>query len=47
MILISHRANSISQLVNLDKKYGVEIDIRDDRKSLIIVHDPFKKGIKL
>jgi hypothetical protein len=47
MILISHRANSISQLVNLDKKYGVEIDIRDDGKSLIIVHDPFKKGIKL
>ncbi len=47
MILISHRANTISQLINLNKEYGVEIDIRDDGKNLIIVHDPFKKGIKL
>jgi predicted PilT family ATPase len=31
----------------LDKNYGVEIDIRDNGKELIVVHDPYKKGILL
>ena len=44
MQLISHRVNKLEDLKKLDKKYGVEIDIRDDGKKLIIVHDPFKKG---
>ena len=47
MILISHRVNKIKELIKLNPKYGVEIDIRDNGKELIIVHDPFKKGIKL
>ncbi len=47
MYLISHRINSIKQLKKLDKKYGIEIDIRDDGKKLIVVHDPFKKGVQL
>ena len=47
MNLIAHRINTIKQLKNLDPKYGIEIDIRDDGKDLIIVHDPFKKGVKL
>lgn len=47
MYLISHRVNSIKKLKNLDKKYGVEIDIRDEGNKLIVVHDPFKKGEKL
>lgn len=47
MQLISHRINTIRELKKLDKNYGVEIDIRDDGKDLIVVHDPFKKGIKL
>ena len=47
MYLISHRINSIKQLKKLDKKYGIEIDIRDDGKKLIVVHDPFKKGVRL
>ena len=47
MYLISHRINSIKQLKRLDKKYGIEIDIRDDGNNLIVVHDPFKKGVQL
>ena len=47
MDYIAHRINSISQLKKLNSDYGVEIDIRDDKKDLVVVHDPFKKGIKL
>ena len=47
MDYIAHRINTIKQLKLLDNKYGIEIDIRDDGKDLIIVHDPFKEGVKL
>ena len=47
MYYIAHRINTINQLKKLDKKYGIEIDIRDNRKNLIVVHDPFKKGVLL
>ena len=47
MQYIAHRINTINQLKKLDKKYGIEIDIRDNGKNLIVVHDPFKKGILL
>ena len=47
MILIAHRINKISQLNNINPKFGIEIDIRDDNKKLIVVHDPFKKGEEL
>ncbi len=41
---IIHRVNKKSDLVNLDKNYGVEIDLRSWGKDLIINHDPFLKG---
>ncbi len=47
MQLISHRVNKVEDLKKLDQKYGVEIDIRDIGKKLVVVHDPFKKGINL
>ena len=47
MDYIAHRINSISQLKKLNSDYGIEIDIRDDKKDLVVVHDPFKKGVKL
>lgn len=47
MYYIAHRINTINELKKLDKKYGIEIDIRDSGKNLIVVHDPFKKGILL
>ena len=34
MILIAHRINSINNLKKLDKKYGVEIDLRDYNNNL-------------
>ena len=47
MNLIAHRINKIEQLKKIDPNYGIEIDIRDNGKDLILVHDPFKKGEKL
>ena len=39
-----HRVNSSNQLRGLDTNYGVEVDLRSDGNSIIINHDPFKKG---
>ena len=41
---IIHRINTISQLKNIDKKYGVEIDIRSFKSKLILNHEPYVKG---
>ncbi len=41
---IIHRINTISQLKNLDKKFGVEIDIRSFKSKLILNHEPYSKG---
>lgn len=47
MHLIAHRINTIKQLKKINSDYGIEIDIRDNKNNLIVVHDPFKKGVKL
>ena len=47
MEIIIHRVNNISKLKNIPKKYGIEIDVRDFNKDLILSHDPFKNGTKL
>ena len=44
MKLISHRRNTVSQLLATDSKYGVEVDIRSEGARLIIHHDPFMAG---
>ena len=44
MEVIIHRINNSSKLLTIPKKYGVEIDVRDYKKELILSHDPFKKG---
>ena len=46
MIIIKHRVNSIKKLKKTSKKYGVEIDLRSDKKIVYLQHDPFKKGVK-
>ena len=46
MIIIKHRVNSITKLKKTSKKYGVEIDLRSDKKIVYLQHDPFKKGVK-
>ena len=44
MLFIAHRINTIKELVNIPTNFGVEIDIRDWNKDLILQHDPFKEG---
>ena len=44
MKLISHRRNTVSELLATDSKYGIEVDIRSKGDRLIIHHDPFVAG---
>ncbi|MDY6484288.1 phosphatidylinositol-specific phospholipase C/glycerophosphodiester phosphodiesterase family protein [Acinetobacter faecalis] len=44
MKIISHRRNTISELLATDTKYGVEVDIRSIGGKLIIHHDPCISG---
>lgn len=43
---ICHRINTVNKLKNINKNFGVEIDLRDDHKSgkLILAHEPFVGG---
>jgi hypothetical protein len=45
MKLISHRRNTIPELLSTNRKYGVEVDIRTNGGKLIIHHDPFTAGV--
>ena len=44
MKLISHRRNTISELLATDPRYGIEVDIRSEGNRLIIHHDPCVAG---
>ena len=44
MIKILHRINTKKELLNTQKNYGVEVDIRSYGERLIINHDPFTDG---
>jgi hypothetical protein len=44
MNYIAHRRNTIAELMDTPKKYGVEVDIRSLGNNLIIHHDPFHSG---
>ena len=44
MQIIIHRRNTIEELKNTPKKYGVEVDLRTNFDQLIISHDAFKVG---
>jgi hypothetical protein len=44
MEYIAHRINTIEELKNTPKEYGVELDLRDFGDRLILQHDPFKDG---
>ena len=47
MLHVAHRVNSVKNLLKIPNNMGIEIDIRDHEKKLIVGHDPFKKGIIL
>ena len=44
MIFVSHRINTIKKLRRTPKFYGVEVDLRDYKKKIILSHDPFQSG---
>ena len=44
MNIISHRRNTVSELLATNTKYGIEVDIRSDGNRLIIHHDPCVGG---
>ncbi len=44
MEIIAHRINKISELKNLPKAYGAEVDLRASGSKIILNHDPYKKG---
>ncbi len=44
MEYIAHRINTIEELKQTPKEYGVELDLRDFGERLILQHDPFKDG---
>lgn len=39
-----HRINTSSELQTISNNYGVEIDLRDSNKHIIVTHDPFTSG---
>ena len=45
MDIICHRRNTIEELNNTPRYFGVEIDVRSHFDKLILHHDPFKIGI--
>ncbi len=44
MEFIAHRVNTIEELKQMPKEYGVELDLRDSANRLILAHDPFVDG---
>lgn len=46
-LIISHRTNKISELLETPEKYGVEIDIRTHNNQLILNHEPYQDGDSL
>jgi len=44
MEYIAHRVNTIDELKEIPKEYGVELDLRDFAERLVLQHDPFKDG---
>lgn len=45
-LLIAHRINTIEQLQKVPIEYGVELDLRDSNKKLIVTHDPYTDGVE-
>ena len=45
MQIIAHRKNTIDDLIQTPKEFGVEVDIRSLNDDLILNHDPFSDGV--
>ena len=44
MEIIIHRVSNLKKLIKLPHSYGVEIDVRNMGKKLIVQHDPYENG---
>lgn len=44
MRIIQHRVNTIRDLIETNRAFGVEIDLRSQNGHLILNHDPFQDG---
>jgi len=44
MEYISHRVNTVNELINTPREFGIEVDLRDYKDRLILQHDPFCDG---
>lgn len=44
MEFIAHRVNTIAELKQTPKEFGVELDLRDFGEKLVLQHDPFTDG---
>jgi len=44
VLIVRHRVNTLSQLVDTPKSFGAEIDLRSRNDELILEHDPYKQG---
>lgn len=45
MLIIKHRINTINELKKIPKKFGVEVDLRSNKKDIYLHHNPFSKGV--
>jgi len=44
MLKVAHRINTLKGLAEVPAEYGVEVDLRNDGKKIILNHDPFSGG---
>jgi hypothetical protein len=44
MQIIQHRVNTIEQLKQVNRDYGIEFDVRDKYDEIIVTHDAFVEG---
>lgn len=44
MEYIAHRINTIEDLKQTPREFGIEVDLRDIGKRIILQHDPFRDG---
>ena len=45
MLIVNHRVNTISRLLEVDQAHGVEIDIRNWSSKLVLNHEPYTDGV--
>jgi len=43
-LYIAHRINTVEALKQVPPEYGIELDLRDHGKRLVLQHDPFTDG---